>query len=324
MEMDPQYEFISTDPQGLLDRFSTEQLSPFDVFMNPNFMKLHVSAFPTLSYAWVEKTSKKLLGLGHFSEVEKGFFRSPGRGSYGGLQFVCEREIQDHMFFAKRVEDDLKQKGAHKIEIIQAPDCYASSRVSEWTNTWHQLGFKIEKVDLNYSIPVGARPFADVVVHAVRKRVNKCRRENFIVQELPIENLSQAYEVIRLNREARGFPLTMTLEQLGATAQALPGKIKLFGVFSSNQQLVASAIVYEITPKIDYVFYWGDLPGHSDYSFVTLLAEFLYQRAFDQQKSELDLGISTVHGVPNPGLVKFKTNLGATASLKLGLTKYFA
>lgn len=319
--MNPNYEFIKSNPRDLLDKFPASAFEVFDIFLTPSFMNIHSKSFPIHSFACLEKSSKKLIGLGHFAEVESGYFRSPGRGSYGGLQFSKEMEIVDFISFAQFTMNQLQQSGAKKIDITLAPECYLSSHVSEWMNAWFQLGFKVDRLDLNYAIPIDRADYHEKVVHAVRKRINKCRRENFSVLELEISHLPEVFDIIRQNRESRGFPVTMTLEQLLETSNAIPGKIKLFAVKTSDGKKVASSIVYQINPKTYYVFYWGDLPGYADYSCVTFLAEHLYSSSLENNASVLDLGISTVNSIPNPGLVKFKVNLGATASSKFVISK---
>lgn len=319
--MSTNLEFIKANPKYFLDNFPLSAFDAFDIFLSPAFMNIHSQIFSTHSFGCIETSSKKLIGIGHFLEIENGFFRSPGRGSYGGLQFSKEMEISDHLEFTKFVHNELLQLGARKIEITFPPLDYKANYSNEWINSWFQLDFKIDKIELNYAIILDKIDYHDKVVHAVRKRINKCRRENFTVAEKDASFLPEVYDVIKQNRESRGFPVTMTLEQIQETAAAMPERLKLFVVQSVDLKTVASAIVYQVNKDVDYVFYWGDLPGFSDYSFVTLLADYLYQKSLENKKLILDLGISTVNSIPNPGLVKFKTNLGAVASSKFIMKK---
>lgn len=304
----------------LIKKYPAEQLRLFDFFISPEFMNLHSQNFKIHSVSMASNSTQNLEGLGHFMEVSKGHFKSPGRGSYGGLQLLKDLDTAEYYNFAKFTLDYLEQVGAKKIEIVLPPHHYSSFR-SEWLNSWFRLGFALHQVELNYAIEVDNNDFSTKVVHAVRKRIKKCLRENFVAKELPISRFSEIYKVIHDNRVAKGYPMTMSSEQLLSTAQKFPTKIQFHGVVNNEDSIIAAAVLYKINNLTDYVFYWGDLPGYADYSPITLLAEHLYSACKKNNTSLLDLGISTLDSLPNLGLIKFKENLSAKSSNKFYLIK---
>jgi len=310
-------EFIAKKPvdflaNGGLDGFKT------DIFLNPKFMNLISQSIPVYSFALCESKGGKCRALAHFSEVSTQFFASPGRGSYGGIQ----SDGLDISNFVFQIEESLRQSGAKKISVTLKPSHYAERAVFVEKTAWEKLGFKVERTEMNYAIVVSEKDFSSIVEHSVRKRIKKCLRENFFVSEIGIGQLNAAYEVIATNRLSRGYPMTMSREALIETAKVMSPDIHVFGV-NKDKNLIAAAIVYSINAEIDYVFYWGDLPGFERFSPVTLLADHLYARAQSSGKKLLDLGISTVNGIPNEGLVRFKTTLGATAAPKFVISKVF-
>ena len=313
---------IGLTPDQLVNSAQLGNLK-MDIFIRPEFMRLIAQSIPVRSYCLNKTGQENYAGIIHFAQLQDFVFSSPGRGSYGGMQIDQTASVAEILEFAKAIEDDLRSVGARKISITLPPSHYRAAEIARETEVWQTLGFGVERTEINYAIPITDRDFSSVVEHSVRKRVKKCQRQNYTATELGLEQLDQAYAVIAANREARGYPMTMTLPALRATAQAVSPAVKVFGVLNQSE-LIAAAVVYEINPSIDYVFYWGDKPGFEKFSPVTLLADHLYARARRTHKRWLDLGISTVQGVPNEGLVKFKETLGATAAPKLVMSKSFA
>ena len=110
------------------------------------------------------------------------------------------------------------------------------------------------------------------------------------------------------------------IEQMVTT---FPDRLVFFGVFA-GRDMIASSICIRLSPTVLYVFYWGDLPGWEEYSPVSLLAMTIYDYARRNGYLQLDLGTSTIDGVPNYGLINFKREMGCQESLKLTFIKRLA
>jgi len=132
--------------------------------------------------------------------------------------------------------------------------------------------------------------------------------------------LPQVYSTLAQNRESKGHTMSMTLAQLYEMANKLPDSLELFAC-KTNDVIVASAICVRLDPKKLYIFYWGDLPGQSQFSPVVPLAAYIYSHCQTQGISLLDAGTSTIDPEPNHGLLQFKRGLGFSESLKLNLEK---
>jgi lipid II:glycine glycyltransferase (peptidoglycan interpeptide bridge formation enzyme) len=88
-------------------------------------------------------------------------------------------------------------------------------------------------------------------------------------------------------------------------------------------EIVAAAIVVEISRESLYVLYWGDTPGYwRKTSPVVAIFMEVYKDAYQEGFKYLDLGISSVDGEINPGLTRFKRNLGCIDSEKIKVLFY--
>jgi hypothetical protein len=147
-------------------------------------------------------------------------------------------------------------------------------------------------------------------------------REGLIAQAVRLAEYLNVYRVIEDNRRRRGFPMTMSAEQLGDMARAFPDRLHLFAVIAPGTppSMCAAAVTIALTESILYVLYWGDAAGMETYSPIALLASSIYDFCQARTFTRLDVGTSTVAGVPNHGLIQFKRNLGFVESLKLSFT----
>ena len=81
--------------------------------------------------------------------------------------------------------------------------------------------------------------------------------------------------------------------------------------------LAAAALVYRVAPDWDYVVAWGDDIAHRRMRVMNVIAYHLVAAAIPRGIRVIDLGISSVDGVPDGGLIQFKRNLGASVGLRI-------
>jgi hypothetical protein len=181
-----------------------------------------------------------------------------------------------------------------------------------------RAGFSIEGHELNYAIPIAGGSLLPRIDHGNRKRVRAAQRLGLRFHHLADDELDAAYGVVAENRAKRGYSLSMSLQGLREMSRALPGRVRCFGA-RHDGVLVASAVCVDVNPDVLYVFYWGEIAGVERLSPVAFLATELYTVCVREDRRMLDVGTSTLRGVPNYGLIRFKKNLGCRESLKLTL-----
>lgn len=288
------------------------------LFHGPAFFALHDNG-TGLYYEWLDDAGAPVARI-HFTETAKNYWRSPARGTFAGFDFKTGLDLEALFQFLDAYEADLKARGAQTIEILLPPAAHNPEAFSLTFYLLHARQYETARCDLNYSLNVDTTPLFGRISYGNQKRIKKCRREGFTSAELPLSDLPKVYETLAVNRASKGNALSMSLEQLQAMAQALPGTLVLFGA-QSGDVLAASAICLRLSPNILYVFYWGDRPEFQSHSPIVLLAETIYAYCQANDIRILDAGTSTIGDEPNFGLIQFKRNMGFTESLKVTARK---
>lgn len=296
--------------------------SGIDLFNRRSFHQMHRRSVRRGRYFVLRETrTQAAVAVAHFLEHDEGSWESPWRGSFGGFEVVegAHLTIATLESFVASVTSQLARDGARQVGLVLAPFAYDAHEISTWTNVLLRQGFAITRHELSYAVEVSGS-FEDVIDRGNRKQLRKAEREAASARRLDIADLEQAYAVIVENRAKKGRTPSMDWPSIASMRDRFPDAVSCFGVHLQGR-MIASAICLRINPSVLYVFYWGEVAGVENLSPVTLLARTIYESCQENGIGLLDLGTSTWHGVPDLGLVRYKQNLGATASLKLWLGK---
>ena len=126
-------------------------------------------------------------------------------------------------------------------------------------------------------------------------------------------DVERAYGVIRKNRDAHGYPLRMSLDEVVATAPVVGAR---FMVMTWRGEDVAAAQVHCVAPGIGQVVYWGDAPGYVEMRPMNYFTMEVARHFRNEGMRILDIGPSSEEGVPSPGLCDFKESIGCMVSPK--------
>lgn len=290
-----------------------------NLFNEKDYFQLHSNSSNDTYVQLVRITTGKVCATIAFYGDEEYLFFSPKRGTFGGIMLNETIEIQLIEQFLNVIKEYLIKIGARTISIKCPPFSHDLATCSIMTNILLRQGFRLSSHELNYDMKVDGRAFIDRIDYGNIKRVRKCIRENLFAAQVGSDEYLKVYQVIKENRERRGFPLSMSSEQLGKMVEIFPEKMYFFSVYLDKEMssMLAAAVCIALTDKILYVFYWGDIAGTESYSPIALLASTIYEFCQKQGFIVLDVGTSTILGEPSYGIVKFKRNLGFSESLKL-------
>ena len=229
---------------------------------------------------------------------------SPARGTFGGFS---SGELSDMQEALNTCDVSL---------VSMAPESHDSFLMHKSVVALDEAGFKVVWHDINYDLIVNKEPLVKRMVSGHRKKLAKCERAGFEARDLDDSTLSQVYALLWDDRKRKGRTLSMSFDALTRQNAVLPDTCKTFGVFSPFGKLVSAAICFRIKPDVLYVFAWGD-SGVSEYAPTIMLASHIYDYCRDNNIPIFDVGIATERGVPNDGLMTFKSNIGFKQSLKL-------
>jgi hypothetical protein len=277
------------------------------LFWSDQFCHLHPEANRILEIS-VNPNSRVVLPYGTSDRKLK----SPGIGTFGG--FYGEAQHTDWIeiwrkFIEVNSEIDL-------FEIVFPPKYFERQMFEEQI----QANFKLFNpkciVDLNQHVLLHGDA-DELLSKGNKKKFRQFRETSGIVKRGKIEDLRDVVRVLQESRKSIGVNLSMSYGQILEAFTKLPEIYHCY-LAEIESEIVAAAIVVEISPESLYVLYWGDMPGYwrKTSPIVAVFLE-IYRDAQRQGFKYLDLGISSVDGEINPGLARFKQNLGCIGSEKI-------
>jgi len=288
---------------------------PYHIFGSGSFSNLNSSKVEK-TYYLLFKDNKYRLGL--TGGLRNGGFFTPFSAPYGGFIFLNEDIKIFHIDDAiQTLIKWCRNQNMNLISFTLPPDIYHESFISKQTNCLFRNGFTLKKVDLNYAFNLNKfnTNYPSNIWYNARRnlKISLSKELSFKKCELSEEKIA-AYNVIKINRKKKGFPLHMTFEDIEKTSRIIPSDF--FLVYNNDAVPIASAIIFHVSPGIVQVIYWGDLPEF--YQLRTM--NFLSYKIFEYYKNKglriVDIGISTEFSEPNPGLCEFKESIGCNISNK--------
>lgn len=183
-----------------------------------------------------------------------------------------------------------------------------------------RLGYQVALAEIGNYLPLD-QPYEARLHPSERRRLHKCQRHGFRVEQEPPLLLPLAYDFLRRCREEKGQHLSLTEAQLTRLFRDFPRDYLLFSVRDEAGDWAALTVAVLAGREVLYNFYPASPLRYNAFSPVVLLNAGLH--AFGQASGLrlLDLGTSTLPTGLNESLLRFKRHLGGVPSLKLTLTK---
>lgn len=302
---------------------------------NLNDTAQHLCLFNTQAYNSlnIRNTTKKYLRLDHVSQgrligsicgvVDDDVFYSGWSAPFGGPDFSRPRETVTHIGATiDSVLSDIGSSGIQYVHLKTKPTWYSENEVHLMQGLLAR-GFEVSSADLSYHFDIqrlfSGKGYAANIRSSARRTLTRSNGEPFDFQRANTSMTAKtAYALIQANRTRRGNPLNLSFDYIQEIQQIFPKKIRWF-LLSHSDTPVASALLYRVLPSVELVLYWGD--EHSlRFSPMNTLAYCIVSQALSEGVKFVDLGLSSVNGVPDAGLIQFKQSVGAIPSLRLNLS----
>lgn len=288
--------------------------NPLHCFNSVAFSELNRAKCEALFYLIWENDSGACLGLVAGQQGSK--LLSPFSAPCGGFSptsSLLESQFEE----AVDLLIEWLRASKKSLMLFPPPNFYSPKFLESSLHTLKQRGFRVEVEETNQHMPLtDFATYQKSLWKIARNNLKDAEAENLSFAEFPLTSFARVYEVIRENRASRHHPLRMTLQELESTSQVI--KVKLFMVTKENED-IAAAVVFHVAPGIAQVIYWGDRPDYSAFRPMNFLAAKLVQYYLDRKFQWLDIGISSVDGVRNPGLYNFKASVGCAFESKFKL-----
>ena len=284
------------------------------VYQSVMFNELNASKVSQLLFLLFKRDQKAIAGLivGKKGDV----WQSPFSAPFAGFSFSKLPSLATLDSLVSSLLDYI-QKNAITLQITMPPLFYKQ-------DLYLKLAYILQRystscyTDINYALDLKTDDYDSLLNKESRKNLNRAKD---IPSELKhaetLEEKKTVYNVIIENRKAKGYPLKMSLNDLEKTMTIILGR---YFLLSMDEIHVASAIVYEVTPTIAQLIYWGNLPDYSTNGSMNLLAAELFEIYKKRGFEFLDIGPASELGAPNTGLCSFKESIGCFADLKYHFT----
>ena len=289
------------------------------IYNSPEFNELNREKAEEIKYLFFVNTKPR---LGLIAGIKKGMLNSPFSAPFGGFTLNNKNVgVQDIFLSIQALEVYSRNLGLADIRITLPPLFYQESTIAKSANALYANGFQVSNIDLNFHFDLSRlnERYPESLWRNARKNLRIALQQGMTFRECTKEeDCTVAYEVIRCNRQAKGYPLRMTYEQVSNTGGVIASH---YFLVEFDRSTMAAAIVFEVAPRIVQVIYWGDLPGNAQRKPVNFLSYRLFDHFKKRGFSVVDIGPSTHDSVPNFGLCDFKESIGCLTSLKLSFSK---
>ena len=271
-----------------------------------------------ISYYIIKEKRKVVLAGIHF-HLSDSTAASPYRSPFGSIDASGDLEPSVLFRLLQFIESDLRKIGVKKIIIKNPPTLY---------NPHLQALLQVFLSNLDYSIET-AEPGAVFIVDKPgdklasqweKRKVKQAHEKELTLSHETTSKLKVLYDFIHDCRVQKGYPSSMTFEELQHTVNTFPALFLLTSVHK-KKELVAASICVRCTSHVLYHFYSDHNTSDKSTNPTVFLVRSLYDYCFENGITLFDLGTSSIGGIPNFGLLNFKMRLGATPTTKFTFQK---
>lgn len=228
-------------------------------------------------------------------------------GLFGSVEKLNRKSgLEDFEKFWKEVIKELKNHEVSRVEIVHPPEIYKGFIPEAWLS---EVGFSALHADINHHILL-----QDFSLHNMEEKKLAKLKDRFSFEHCRKDKFGEIYDFIAECRQEKGIVINITKFKLGRLLMSFPDQYDLFCGYIDGE--MASAVITLKTAK-DVAYYF--LPAtpkkfKKDSPMVGLMMEIA--RHFKKEVKFLDLGISSIQGEPQQGLINFKERMGGVRADK--------
>lgn len=261
----------------------------------------------------IVETDSGLISLGRAGAES---LKSPGRATFGGFW----TEPNKGFSYTVQTVAQLIAYSNKSVQIrISFPPNYFHPEIFEEQVSFFKARSNSFISESNFHIVVDHR---DDVSKGNRKKQRQFRERGGSVSQVPKADWRVIYDLLVENRLRRGVELSMPWHVFERGLIERPDVFTVWGA-TLGTEFVGGALTVEISDDTLYVLFWGDTLLGRELSVVASICEKLVEFCRSKNYKVLDLGISSVDGLLDENLARFKSNLGAIQTAKPILTVKF-
>jgi hypothetical protein len=242
---------------------------------------------------------------------------SIARGAFGSVELNFRADYSVLSGFLKTIVDYFRERQVQSITIRHYPDFYDIANSPVICSVLSHLGFRVKSIDINHHISTENILFSALINKMEQRQLLKCMENGLKVKQGNAGEAERIYERISAFRKARNIPLTYSQQDFKNCLVKMPGHYSVFYVTDTEQEIIAAALAVRVTDSVLYYFFPADTTDRKSFSPMLPLMNGIYSHAKENNYSVIDLGVSSVNGNPQRGLINFKENIGGKPSARL-------
>lgn len=297
---------ISTDEIDLKDIYFFNSNDYYSIHKSKNTLRLNFNY-----------SSKLIATISlHIEDVN---LKSPIKASFGGFQFISNSSVGEIEKIIDIFHSYVSLVLGVKSIILTMPPlfyCYQESKIS---NILLKKNYCISNNELNHFLRIDScEMLFEKMNKTCKKKFKKLSNLDLSFKES--SSIENSYNLLKNNRLRRGVNISMTFNQLNEMKIKFSDKFFVFDLLLKGK-LIASSVCISVNNQVLYVFYWGHDEKFDNISPIVFLSEKIFQFAKEKQYKILDIGTSSINGLIDIGLKKFKDSIGFSNKLKLTFKK---
>ncbi len=295
-------------------------------FNEPRFTELNKAKVDDIYYLILMRAESARFGviIGMLGDEARCPFSAP----YSYPVAIIDESKQETIDAALAVmEEYLIAESIRSIQYIFPPLFYDEHLLSGWVSALYRNEYTVANLDISYALDldklnVDEEQYSKMITAKGRKGLKRARRSGLQILKCETEeDFREAYRVIKIGHEFKGFPVKLSYEQLSNTLKLV--EHDAFIVKKDGVGIVAEYL-YRINDRIVLGIYTGIHPDYMNCNGMNLLTWHTIQYYGGLGYKILDKAIATEISEPNYGLCNFKESVGCKRSLKYTFVKELA
>ncbi len=272
-----------------------------------------------LTYRSVDAVKKNEL-IRFSVSADKDVARSPVKGPFAALEIATDVSAELIYRFFLFVEKSLRKRGINRIILKHQHDQYRNRQAPKLHACLFSLGYEVLEAEVGAVVQVDSESLWTKMDSWEKRRKRQATASSLTAVHLPLTELRKVYNFLKGCREERGHELSLSWQEVYRLAKTFPDRILLVSI-TSGKRWAAASLAIRVRSDILYNFYTGHLAEFNRLSPTVSLLDHLNAYCYRNKIALLDLGTSSVRGVPNFSLLQFKLRMGSTPTLKLSVSK---
>ena len=291
------------------------------LYNTPEFIKVSSRKEPIL-FSVIDSAANSILAQCNFTLKDKNAL-SPEIGPFGSIEMdssVHEKMLMDFISF---FEKQLHLIGGNKVIIKSYASFQSIENSLKLQKAFSTSGYKTKSIDINHHIVVSKECFSSFIHPMEKRRLEKCKKEGMVIRQAETDELELVHEFINNCRKERKLEINIDKQQFLKAIEVMPEHYHVF-IGLINREIAAATVCVSVNSSILYNYLPASAEKFKSFSPVIMIMESVYDFAERMKYKYIDLGISSIAGKPQPGLITFKERIGGIYSQKITYSKSLA